>query len=430
MKRVLFAAAFAAVAMTFSAAQADTLVYAGTLLAKPGSAPLHNQTVVIAGDRIKAVQTGFTAPKAGDKIVDLKNRFVLPGLFDCHVHLLSYFSATQKLDTVTLSPQAIALRGAYHAGLDLLAGFTTVRDLGEANGSGDAIFALRDAIAKGWVPGPRVFAAGALIAPTGGHGQTYGYRDDIDDVFTSKGRCDGPIECRKMVRLQVQRGANVIKFAATGGVLSDVGAGTGQQFFDDEIQAIVQTAHMLGRKVAVHAHGTDGINAALRAGVDSIEHGTFMDDVSIRLFKKKGAYYVPTVVAGVTVAEEAKQPGFFSPAVRDKALAVGPHILAALRKAHAAGVKIAFGTDTGVSPHGQNAREFELMVQAGMTPMEAIKAATVSAADLVGVTKDLGTIEPGKYADLVATAASPLDNVSDLRHIRFVMKAGAVYKQE
>jgi imidazolonepropionase-like amidohydrolase len=429
MKLVLFAAAFAAIVVT-TAAHADTLVYAGTLLAKPGEAPLHSQTIVIANDRIKAVQAGFTPAKAGDQVIDLKNRFVLPGLFDCHLHLLLDFNATQKLDMTTLSPQAIALRGAYHAGLDLRAGFTTVRDLGEANGSGDAIFALRDAIAKGWVAGPRVYAAGALIAPTGGHGQIYGYREDIDDLFMSKGRCDGPIECRKVTRLQVARGANVIKLASTGGVLSDVGAGTGQQFEDDEIQAIVQTAHRLGRKVAVHAHGTDGINAALRAGADSIEHGTFMDDESIRLFKEHHAYYVPTVVAGVTVAEEAKIPGFFPPAIRDKALAVGPHILETLRKAHNAGVKIAFGTDTGVSPHGQNAREFELMVQAGLTPMEAIKAATVSAADLVGVSKDLGTIEPGKYADLVATAASPLDSVSELRHVRFVMKAGTVFKQE
>lgn len=429
MKRLLFAAAFAATAIA-TAAHADTLVYAGTLLAKPGQALLHNQTVVIAGDRIKAVQAGFTAPKAGDQVIDLKNRFVLPGLFDCHVHLLLDFNATQKVDLVTLSPQAIALRGAYHAGLDLRAGFTTVRDLGEANGSGDAIFALRDAIAKGWVAGPRVYAAGALIAPTGGHGQIYGYREDIDDLFMSKGRCDGPIECRKVTRLQVARGANVIKLATTGGVLSDVGAGIGQQFFDDEIQAIVQTAHMLGRKVAVHAHGTDGINAALRAGADSIEHGTFMDDELIRLFKEHHTWYVPTVMAGMTVAENAKIPGFYPPNVAAKAFLVGPLMLATLRKAHNAGLKIAFGTDTGVSPHGQNAREFELMVQAGMSPMEAIKAATVSAADLVGVTKDLGTVEPGKYADLVATAASPLDNISELRHVRFVMKAGAVYKQE
>lgn len=430
MTRLAFAAALATALITAASAQADTFVYAGTLLSKPGSPPLRNQTVVISGDRIKAVQAGFTAAKQGDRVIDLKNRFVLPGLFDCHVHLLSYYSATQKLDTVTLSPQAIALRGAYHAKLDLMAGFTTVRDMAEANGSGDAIFALREAIAKGWVAGPRVFAAGALVAPTGGHGQTYGYREDVTDQFVSKGRCDGAGECRKMVRLQIQRGANVIKLAATGGVLSEVGAGVGKQFYDDEIQSIVQTAHMLGRKVAAHAHGTDGINAALRAGVDSIEHGTFLNDESIRLFKEKGTYYVPTTMAGITVAENAKLPGFFAPAIAEKALAVGPHILEALRKAHKAGVKIAFGTDTGVSMHGQNAREFELMIQAGMTPMEAIKAATISAADLLGVSKDLGTVEPGKFADLVATAGSPLDNVSELKQVRFVMKAGSVFKQE
>jgi imidazolonepropionase-like amidohydrolase len=228
----------------------------------------------------------------------------------------------------------------------------------------------------------------------------------------------------------VARGADVIKLVATGGVLSDIAAGTGRQFYDDELQAIVLTAHMLGRKVAAHAHGADGANAAIRAGVDSIEHGTFMTSESFRLLRQRGIYYVPTVLAGVTVAESAKDGDWVSAAIRAKAAAVGPQIVDTLRRAHRTGVKLAFGSDSGVSKHGLNAREFELWAQAGIPPMDAIRAATVSAAELTGTGKDLGTIEPGKYADLIATAASPLVEISELRKVRFVMKAGAIYKRD
>ncbi|MGQ0741787.1 MAG: amidohydrolase family protein [Alphaproteobacteria bacterium] len=430
MKRSIVTAALAMVAIAFAPARADTLVYSGTLLAKPGSPPDANQTIIVAKDRIKAVRPGFISPKKGDRVIDLRNRFVLPGLFDCHVHLLGQFGPAEKLERVTESTAMVALRGASHAAATLRAGFTTVRDVGEIAGAGDAIFALRDAIAKDYVPGPRIIAAGAIVSPTGGHGQTYGYREDVLEVFASKGICDGPIECRAATRRQVARGADVIKLVATGGVLSDISAGTGQQFYDDELEAIVKTAHMLGRKVAAHAHGTDGANAALRAGVDSIEHGTFMTNESFRLLRQSGAYYVPTVLAGVTVGESAKRGNWMSPAMRAKALAVGPQILQTLQRAHQAGVKLAFGTDTGVSRHGMNAREFELWAQAGVPAMEAIKAATLSAADLTGMSKDLGTIEAGKYADLIATAGSPLEKISELRQVRFVMKAGTVYKQQ
>jgi len=431
MMRLALMAALGAAAILAVPAQAGArLIHAGTLLAKPGEAPLKEQTIVVENGRIKEIRAGYSEPDSDESVVDLKAYFVLPGLIDSHVHLLGELGPKQKVERVEDSPAALALRGAYNARRTLAAGFTTVRDVGAPGGSGDAIFALRDAIAKGWVWGPRVYASGSTISPTGGHAQTYGYRDDILELFASDGVCDGAVRCREAVRRQVGRGANHIKLVATGGVLSDIAAGTGQQFFDDEMRAIVEAAHRLGRRATAHAHGADGIKAALRAGVDSIEHGTFMDDEAIALFKTRGAYYVPTVLAGMTVAEYAKTSDFMSPAVKAKSLAVGPQILETLRRAHKAGVKIAFGTDTGVSRHGDNAREFVLMVEAGMTPMETIRAATVAAADHLGVATDIGTIEPGKIADIVAVAENPLDNVSALTRMRFVMKDGAVFKRD
>lgn len=428
MFRPMVAAAAALFALG-GMAQAETiLIHAGTLLAVPGEAPRSNQTIVVADGRIAEVADGFRAPAEGERVIDLKDFFVLPGLIDSHVHLLGELGPDQKLERVEDSPSMVALKGAMHARRTLEAGFTTVRDVGA--GSDDTIFALRDAVAKGFVPGPRIFASGATISPTGGHSQTYGYREDVLELFASSGRCDGPVACRAAVRRQVARGADHIKLVATGGVLSDIAAGTGQQFFEDELRAIIETAHMLGRKVTAHAHGADGIKAALRAGVDSIEHGTFLDEEAIALFKEKGAYYVPTVIAGMTVVEFARNSDFMSPAVKAKSLAVGPQILDALRRAHAAGVKIAFGTDSGVSPHGQNAREFGYMIEAGMTPMEAIRAATVAASDHIGISRDTGTIERGKSADIVATSGNPLDDVEELTRVRFVMKAGSIIKQE
>jgi imidazolonepropionase-like amidohydrolase len=405
-----------------------TLIHAGMLLARPGEEPLAKQTVVIEKGRITAVTPGFAAPKSEDVAIDLSDQFVLPGLIDCHVHLTGEFGPRHKLDIVEESPTAIALHAARHARVTLEAGFTTVRDLGEIGGAGDAIFSLRNAVAKGFVPGPRIFAAGSIISPTGGHGITCGYRDDINLLLDASGRADGAEGCRKAVRRQVSRGADFIKFVATGGVLTDTATGTGQQFFDDEYEAIVATAHMLGRKTTAHAHGADGMKAALKAGVDGIEHGTFMDEEVIDAMRRRGVFYVPTTLAGVTVAEYATTQDFMPPAIREKALQVGPRIVETLRRGHDAGLRIAFGTDTAVSPHGENAREFELMVQAGMSPMECIVAATRTAAEHIGEAHNLGAIEPGKAADVIATASSPLDNVSELRKIRFVMRDGMVFK--
>lgn len=411
-----------------------TLVQCGTLLAVPGSEPVHDVTVVVRGERIVEVRPGLLAPDQLEGVdpsrtvlIDLTQAVVLPGLIDAHTHITGEYTADVRLRRLQESDADAALRGAVHARQTLEAGFTTIRDLGS---SGDAAFALRDAIHTGLLPGPRMLVAGKAISPTGGHADpTHGYRDDLGVPHAGEGIADGPDAARRAVREQVKRGADVIKLTATGGVLSATASGTDQQFFSDELEAIVRTAHLLGRKVAAHAHGTAGINAALRAGVDSIEHGTYLDDESIALFLETGAFLVPTVIAGKTVEQRARQPGFFPPEVRDKALAVGPRIQDALRRAHGAGVRIAFGTDSGVSAHGQNAREFVYMVEAGMTPAEAIASATVGAAELLGLASEIGSIEAGKFADLIATTSNPLDDVSALQHVRFVMKRGEAYRE-
>lgn len=417
-----------------SAAQAADIavVHAGRLLATPGGAVSTEQTIVIRDGVIASIASGYIdAPDAGpnDRVTvhDLKDHFVLPGLIDSHVHVTSELGPGGKLAAVENSDADTVIIGARYAKRNLMAGFTTVRDVG-ARGE-DAIFALRDGIARGDVIGPRIFASGNTISPTGGHGQSHGYNNEVFHVLKSSGVCDGVAECRKSVREQVRRSADHIKLVSTGGVLSDTAAGTGQQFFDDELKAIMDTAHAMGRQVTAHAHGADGVNAALRAGVDSIEHGTFSNSESFRLFKRNGAYLVPTILAGVTVAELADDPdSFLPPPVREKAKQVGPQILEMTKAAHKAGVKIAFGTDTGVSKHGDNAREFSLLVEAGMTPMQAIRAATVVAAQHLGHYDKFGSIEAGKSADIIAVDGDPLADVTELEDVDFVMKEGVAYK--
>ena len=405
-----------------------TVIHAGTLLADAGLASKRQQSVLIEDGRIKSVTDGFIAPPEGAALVDLKHAFVLPGLIDCHVHLTGQFGPGHRLRLVEDSDSKVALNAAHHANLTLGAGFTTVRDVGAVR-KPEAIFALRAAIAEGKVWGPRILCVGSVLSPTGGHGQTYGYREDVCAcVQSTSGRCDGVDECRRAVRRQVADGADAIKFVATGGVLSDIKAGIDQQFTREEIKTIIDTAHILGRRVCAHAHGAGGINAALEAGVDSIEHGSFLDDRSIALFLEKGAYHVPTIIAGVTALEMANAGGVMSAAQAEKARLVGVKIKEALARSHKAGVKIAFGTDMGVGPHGQNAREFAFMVEAGMTPAAAIKAATVSAADLLDIASEVGTIAPGKSADVIAVDSGPLENVKELEHVRFVMARGRIYK--
>lgn len=412
------------------------IVHAGTLLAEPGEAPTSEQSVIIRDGKVVEIRDGFVdAAAAGAdadddvKIHDLSGMFVLPGLIDGHVHITHENNPRARLQRVERSAADYAIVGAGYARKTLMAGFTTVRDVGASQR--DAIFALRQGIESGDVVGPRIFASGSTISVTGGHGDgTQGYRDDIGKLLHHTGVCDGVGSCRQAVREQVRAGADHIKLTATAGVLSNTAAGLEQQFFEDELAAIMDSAHAMNRKVTAHAHGVAGINAALRAGVDSIEHGTYLDNESIRLFRRNGAYLVPTILAGVTVAEWAEDPdSFLLPPQRVKAAEVGPRMLAMARRAHEGGVKIAFGTDSGVSKHGDNAREFALLVEAGMTPMEAIYAATVAGADNLGRSDALGTIAPGKHADIIAVDGDPLTDVTELEDVDFVMKDGKAYKK-
>lgn len=433
MKFLLIAAATAAAS---PAAAADiAIIHAGKLLAVPGSPPREAQTIIVRDGRVAKIVAGYVdgaeaGAAAGDavRVYDLKERFVLPGLIDSHVHITGENNPRQRLEAVEMSDADDAIAAAGYARKTLMAGFTTVRDVGA--GSGDAVFALRDGVARGDVVGPRIFASGATVSVTGGHGDgTQGYRDDVADLLRSRAVCDGPDDCRRAVREQVRRGADHIKLTATGGVLSNTAAGLEQQFFDDELAAIVDAGHKMGRKVTAHAHGVGGVNAALRAGVDSIEHGTYLDAESIKLFRKTGAYLVPTLLAGATVVDMAKDPNsHLLPPQREKALEVGPQMHDMAARAKKGGVKIAFGTDSGVSKHGDNAREFALMVAAGFTPMEAIRSATVAAADHLGKSDLIGSIAPGKAADIIAVDEDPLADVNALLDVDFVMKAGVAYK--
>ncbi|MDX2235723.1 MAG: amidohydrolase family protein [Hyphomonadaceae bacterium] len=421
-------AAAAAPALAHAQARApETYIHAGRLLADPATGRVETErTIVVSGDKVVRVEAGYAAPTAGARVIDLKNKFVLPGLMDSHVHITRELGPGQFIDEVSQSSANIALMGAVNARKTVEAGFTTVADLGADSA---AVFALRDAIAAGGVTGPRIIASGSPITPTGGHGDVQGYRDDVNRVLASPTVCNGADDCRRAVRAQVQRGADVIKVTATGGVLSNTRAGLSQQLSDDELKAIAETAHSLGRKVTAHAHGVDGVNAALRAGFDSIEHGTYLNAESIQLMRRNGATLVPTVLAGAWVSERARDAqSYLSPAQKEKALTAGPLMLDMLRRAREGRVTVAFGTDTGVSPHGMNAREAELWVEAGFTPLEVIRAATVIAAKHLQVADTAGALKPGLSADIIAVDGDPTQNISLLRDVKFVMARGAVVK--
>ena len=407
-------------------AEETVLIQAGRLIDGTGGPPRRNVVIVVEGDRIAAVGTDVPKP-AGARIVDLSDRTVLPGYIDCHVHLAGrYIGEGRDWENAAVRdlPQEDAIRGVRNARLTLEAGFTTVRNVGASHFSD---IALRNMIRAGVVPGPRILAAGHAIGITGGHCDTNGFAPGVLEPQPGDGIADGPDEILKEVRAQVKRGADVIKFCATGGVLSERDAVGVQQYTDDEMRVLVREAHLTGRRVAAHAHGTEGIKAALRAGVDSIEHGSMLDDEAITLFKATGAFLVPTLMAQETVEGRAKD-GTLKGERADKARFIAPRALASFRKAVEAGVRIALGTDAGVYPHGNNAREFVLMVQNGMTPMEAIVAGTSNAAKLLHLEDQIGTIEKGKIADLVAVPGDPLEDIGALGRPVFVMHEGRIEK--
>ncbi|MDH3643828.1 MAG: amidohydrolase family protein [Gammaproteobacteria bacterium] len=409
------------------AAEPETIIiHAGALVDVTSGNILDNRSIVISGEVIQAVEEGFLD---GPRVVDLKGATVMPGWLDMHVHIVSEQSPDRLVERFKLEAADRAYRSVVYAERTLMAGFTTVRDLGTRDG---VALSLRRAIGDGWVKGPRIYTAGKSLATTGGHADpSNGVKEEYrGDPGPLDGVVNGVDDAYKGVRARYKEGADLIKITATGGVLSEAKSGQNPQFTVAEIEAIVAAARDYGFKVAAHAHGAEGMKRAVLGGVDSIEHGTFMSDEVMRLMKRNGTWYVPTIIAGEFVAEKARAPGYFSEVVRPKAAAIGPKIQDTFGRAYRAGVKIAFGTDTGVSPHGDNWKEFGYMIEAGMPPMEAIQSATVSAAELLGEAKRLGSIEPGKLADIIAVPGDPTEDVNLFGKVHFVMKGGVVYKHE
>jgi len=421
MKNILSAVALSFICLSANAA--DMIVKCGATVDVVNKSLTGPKSFTISGQKISDESVALEA-----EIIDLGDFTCLPGLIDMHVHLTGQSSPRSYIEQFTLNVADSALTAAYYADITLNAGFTTVRNLGD---DGSVTVSLRNAIAAGKTVGPRIFTAGKSLATTGGHADpSNGYRADLQgDPHAKDGVINGPIEATKAVRQRYKDGADLIKITATGGVLSTAKNGQNPQFMDDELVAIVNTAKDYGFKVAAHAHGAEGMKRAIRAGIDSVEHGTLMDDETRKLMKQNGTYLVPTILAGEFVAEKAKIDGYFPEIVRPKAIAIGPQLKENFKKAHETGVKIAFGTDSGVSAHGDNAQEFTLMVDNGMSAIEAIRSATVHAADLLDESENLGSLESGKFADIIAVKGNPLEDISLLENVHFVMKAGVVYKE-
>ena len=413
-------------AATTAATPAVTALQCGHLIDTANGKMLGETTIVIEGGRIKEVSSGIRSP-AGAKVIDLADQTCMPGLIDAHTHLTHETSRTGYVDKFHWEIADYAIRSTVYARRTLLAGFTTVRNLGDmANES----VALRNAINAGIIPGPRIYTAGKPIGTTGGHADpTNGYRSDLaGDPGPMQGIINSPEDAAKAVRERYKLNDDLIKIMPSGGVLDESASGDNAQMTLEEIKAVVAIAHDYGFTVAAHAHGAEAIRRAVIGGVDSIEHGTYMDAEDMKLMVEHGTWYVPTIIAGDFVARQSKVPGYYPPQVAAKAAAIGPLIQATAGRAYKAHVKIAFGTDAGVYPHGQNAHEFELMVGAGMPPMFTIQAATINAAELLKHDKDLGTVTAGKIADVVAVPGNPIDDISLMKRVSFVMKEGVVYK--
>lgn len=415
-------------ALTALSAQSATYIHAGKLIAANNDQIQSNVTVIVEDNKIQAVEQGYRKPGATDTLIDLKHATLMPGLMDMHTHISSQQGPRAYMERFTLNEADYALKGVQYAERTLMAGFTTVRNLGDMYNES---VSLRKAIENGQVKGPRIFTAAKSIATTGGHADPTNGRSRA--LMGNPGPVDGVVngiaEARQAVRQRYKDGADLIKITATGGVLSVAKSGQNPQFMDDELKAIVDTAKDYGMTIAVHAHGKEGMERAIKAGVTSIEHGTYMDDETFALMKKHGTYYVPTIMAGNWVAEKAKIDGFFPALVRPKAAAIGPLIQQTFANAYKAGINIAYGTDSGVSAHGDNGLEFVLMVEAGMPAVDAIRSATYHSAKLLNQLDVLGTVEAGKYADLVAVNGDPVRHIHEMLDIDFIMKDGVVYKQ-
>ncbi|MBJ90652.1 MAG: amidohydrolase [Woeseia sp.] len=405
---------------------ADTLIHAGRVIDGVATQSVNDRTIRVVANTITGIERGFTKPEETDRVIDLRDSTVMPGLIDLHVHLTSQYSSRSNVNRFILNEADYALDAAKYAKITLEAGFTVVRNVGAPS---NVTIALRKAIEAGDIPGPTIFTAGRSIATTGGHGDpTNGWAAHFGADPTPKdGVINSADDARKAVRQRYKDGADWIKITATGGVLSVAKSGQNPQFTMEELESIVDTAADYGMRVAAHAHGSEGMKRAVLAGVASIEHGTFMTDEIMELMKDRGTYFIPTILAGNWVAEKASIDGFFPELVRPKAAAIGPIIENTFAKAYAAGVPIAFGTDTGVSPHGDNAEEFALMVAGGMPEMEAIQSATSIAANFLGIGDTHGRIESGYQADLVAVPGDPIADISLMQQVHFVMKEGKLY---
>jgi len=404
----------------------STWIRCGGLVDVAEGQTLGPHTVVVADGRFGETRQGHPQAPDGVEIVDLGELICLPGLMDMHTHLSSEFTPQAYIHRFTLNEGDLALRGAHFARITLESGFTTVRDLGD---SFNVTIALREAINNGLVPGPRIFTAAKSLATTGGHADpTNAWRQDImGDPGPRDGVINGVDEARKAVRQRYKDGADLIKITATGGVLSVARSGQNPQFTDDELAAIVEIARDYEMHVAAHAHGAEGMRRAIRAGVHSIEHGTYMEDDIIEMMLEHGTWYVPTISAGRFVADKAEIDGYFPPVVAAKAAEIGPLIQDTFGRAHAAGVRIAFGTDCGVCPHGTNAREFQLMAEAGMSPADALRSATINSAELLGTDDRMGQVRPDFLADLIAVSKDPLEDLEALMDVRFVMRDGKIF---